>query len=199
MAPVVPFAVAPWGSLWAVGGARVVILVVHGANFEGTFSVVLLDTITALVVARGSVGSRKIAGARLLVAGGMRMGRRMCLCVLGCVPVVVGTHGRAIRVRAGVVLDHVTGEGIAAGGSITADDSWDDVATVGLLGLRVRRVRVRGLRGSLLLPLTARGIFREGAVDGLLGEDVADALVILLTTKVSIMEISTGVLWSLGK
>lgn len=50
------------------------------------------------------------------------------MCLLVCIPVVMGTHLGAVRVTAGVVLDHVASEGITAGGGIAAYDAWDDGA-----------------------------------------------------------------------
>lgn len=38
----------------------------------------------------------------------------------------MGTHCGAVRVRAGVFLHHVAGEGVTAGGGIATYDPWDD-------------------------------------------------------------------------
>lgn len=120
---------APSGSSWAVGGARIIVLVVHGADLEGALAIVVLDAVTAAVVANGGVGPLDIAGAGF-VAGLARAVRGF----LGLVPVVVRTHGRAVGVCARVVLDEVAGEGVAAGGGVAAGDARDDVAAVGGVG-----------------------------------------------------------------
>lgn len=118
-------ALAPTGRMRAVGAARVIVLVIHGANFERTFSIMLLNTVATAAIANGSVGPLNFAGAGLIATG--RVGRaRMCLLV--CIPVVMGTHLGAVRVTARVVLDHVASEGITAGGGIAAYDAWDDGA-----------------------------------------------------------------------
>lgn len=124
-----------------------------------------------------------MARARSVVVVAAGGGKRA---LAGLVPVVMSTHSRAVRVCAAVVLDHVASEGVTAGRGVAASDAWDDVAMVGvgrvgLGGVTVGRLTVGGVAGGLLL-LPTGGVVRDGAVDGILGEDVGDAFIVLLVT-----------------
>lgn len=116
---------------WAVCGAWVLVIVVESADTKRALSIVLLNTVTAAVVADSSVCAVDLARAGLL--GGstrtalpllhlLRLGH-VARGLVGLVPVVVGTH-RGATVIADVLLDEVAGQGVAAGGGLFAGDSW---------------------------------------------------------------------------
>lgn len=103
MASVATFAMAPRGSSWAVSGARVFVLVVQGADLEGTLATGILNTVAAGAVADDSVGPlNTTTGAGLVILVGLR--GRVARAGRGewgfprLVPVVVRMHGRAVRV-----------------------------------------------------------------------------------------------------
>lgn len=98
MAPVATLAMAPRGSRWAVSGARVFVLVVQGADLEGTLATGILDTVATGAVANDSVGPLDAAGAGLVILGRVARAGRGEWGFLGLVPVVVRTHGRAVGV-----------------------------------------------------------------------------------------------------
>jgi hypothetical protein len=114
----------------AVCGAWVLVVVVESADTKRALSIVLLNTVTAGVVADSGVCTLNLARAGLLVGSSrtallllrLRL-RHVARGLARLVPVVMGTHRRALAL-AGVLLDKVAGQGVAAGGGILASDSW---------------------------------------------------------------------------
>lgn len=125
------------GTLWTatvgvVDTARVLVIIVQGANTEGTLAVVLLNAVTTAVIADSGVSPADFARAwwvgwgvavavgsagAILASGGV-------WCLAGLVPVVVGAHCWAGFVLAGVLFDQVASDGVSSGGGVLAGDPW---------------------------------------------------------------------------